>query len=147
VFWRAANVAPSGYLIADGSLVSTATYANLFAIIGYTYGGTGSGFALPDLRGQFIRGIDNGRGVDPSRGFGTTQTDAFQGHYHVPLTNQTTFWGDASGGPQQGRPTGGGGYYLNRTTGSPVSDGSNGIPRTASETRPINIALLPIIKY
>jgi hypothetical protein len=147
VFWRAANIAPSGYLIADGSLVSTTTYANLFAVIGYAYGGTGSSFAIPDLRGQFIRGIDNGRGVDPSRGFGTTQTDAFQGHYHVPLTNQTTFWGDASGGPQQGRPTGGGGYYLNRTTGSPVSDGSNGIPRTASETRPINVALLPIIKY
>lgn len=46
--------APSGYLLTDGAAVSRATYANLFAVIGTTYGsGDGSTtFNLPDLRGR-----------------------------------------------------------------------------------------------
>lgn len=46
--------APAGYLLADGSAVSRTTYANLFAVIGTTYG-TGDGsttFNLPDTRGR-----------------------------------------------------------------------------------------------
>ena len=46
------STAPAGFLLCDGSLVSTATYANLFAIIGYSYGGSGGTFKLPDLRGR-----------------------------------------------------------------------------------------------
>lgn len=48
--------APSGYLVADGSLVPTALYANLFAVLGYTYGGAGALFGLPDDRGLALAG-------------------------------------------------------------------------------------------
>lgn len=73
--YSAANSAPPGWLKADGSLVSRSQYAALFAAIGTTYGeGDGSTtFALPDLRGEFIRGFDNGRGVDKGRTFGSRQ--------------------------------------------------------------------------
>ena len=42
---------PTGFLACDGSLVSTTTYANLFALIGYTYGGSGANFNLPFIQG------------------------------------------------------------------------------------------------
>ncbi len=54
----AANSAPSGYLICNGSAVSRTTYAALFAKIGTTYG-TGNGsttFNLPNLTDKFIQG-------------------------------------------------------------------------------------------
>jgi microcystin-dependent protein len=46
--------APAGYLLADGTAISRTTYANLFAVIGTTYGaGNGSTtFNLPDFRGR-----------------------------------------------------------------------------------------------
>jgi microcystin-dependent protein len=44
------STAPAGFLECDGSSVSTTTYANLFAVVGYTYGGSGASFLLPDLR-------------------------------------------------------------------------------------------------
>ena len=55
----AGNVAPTGWLICDGSAISRATYADLFAVIGTTYG-TGDGsttFNLPDLRGRVGIGL------------------------------------------------------------------------------------------
>jgi hypothetical protein len=62
VIWYAANAAPTGYLEADGAAVSRTTYAALFTAIGTTFGaGDGSTtFNLPDLRGEFIRGWDDG---------------------------------------------------------------------------------------
>jgi len=48
--------APSGWLLADGASYSTATYPDLFAAIGYTYGGSGSTFNVPDLRQRFPLG-------------------------------------------------------------------------------------------
>lgn len=71
----AGATSPDGFLICDGSAVSRTAYANLFAVIGTTYG-AGNGtttFNLPDLRGEFIRGADAGRGVDPGRALGTNQ--------------------------------------------------------------------------
>ena len=81
----AMDAPPTGYLKADGTLVSRTVYADLFAAIGTTYG-AGDGtttFALPDLRGEFVRGFDDGRGVDSSRVFGSTQGDA-----QYPLSDQ-----------------------------------------------------------
>lgn len=71
----AANTAPTGWLAANGSLVSRVTYARLFSRIGTTFGvGDGSTtFALPDMRGEFVRGWDNGRGIDTGRSFGSWQ--------------------------------------------------------------------------
>jgi phage-related tail fiber protein len=138
---------PTGWLKCNGAAVSRTTYANLFAAIGTTYGaGDGSTtFNLPDLRGEFIRGYDDGRGVDSGRGFGTAQLDAFQGHFHQPKPPMTSFWGN-NGSTSSGQPTGST-YAYETTTGGPVSDGTNGTPRTAAETRPRNVALMYCIKY
>lgn len=56
----AGSTAPNGWLICDGSAVSRTTYANLFSIIGTTYGdGDGSTtFSLPNLKGRVIVGQD-----------------------------------------------------------------------------------------
>ena len=52
----------SGYLICNGAAVSRTTYADLFSVLGTTYGsGDGSTtFNLPDFRGDFIRGYLSG---------------------------------------------------------------------------------------
>jgi microcystin-dependent protein len=54
----AGSVAPTGFLLADGSAVSRTTYANLFAVVGVVYGpGDGSTtFNLPNTQGVFVRG-------------------------------------------------------------------------------------------
>ncbi len=71
----AGNTAPHGYLICDGAAIDRTTYARLFAVIGTIYGsGNGSTtFNLPDLRGEFVRGLDAGRGVDAGRANGSFQ--------------------------------------------------------------------------
>ena len=140
----AMSTPPTGWLECNGASLSRTTYANLFGIIGTTYGNIdGSTFKLPDLRGEFIRGWDHARGIDSGRSFGSAQTDSFQGHYHNPLSGTSFMSVSVSGGLCQG----GGGYTTYGTTGSPVSDGTNGTPRTSSETRPRNIAMMYCIKY
>lgn len=128
--WWATNTAPAGYLECSGAAVSRTTYAALFAVIGTTFGsGDGSTtFNLPNLRGEFIRGWDNGRGVDSGRAFGSAQSDELKAHTHsysTPTTSGAGYPGGSGGGF-------GGGYTTGSTGGG--------------ETRPRNIALLPIIK-
>lgn len=55
----AGATAPDGWLLCDGSQLATASYGNLFAVIGYTYGGSGANFLLPDFRGRFARYNDD----------------------------------------------------------------------------------------
>jgi microcystin-dependent protein len=146
----ARSTVPTGWLKCNGAAVSRTTYADLFAAIGTTYGaGDGSTtFNLPDLRGEFIRGHDDGRGVDAGRGFGTAQADAFQGHYHGPLSPMTLFVGESSAGntsPAAG--LGAANSVSTATTGNPVTNGTHDTPRTAAETRPRNVALMYCIKF
>ena len=74
----AGTTAPFGWLMCDGSSVSTTTYSVLFAAIGYAYGGAGASFNLPDYRGRFARYNDNmgtgAAGRDTGRVHGSTQT-------------------------------------------------------------------------
>lgn len=58
---------PPGWLACDGSTVSKATHPGLFAAIGYTYGGSGDDFSLPDLRGRALVALDNLGGTDAGR--------------------------------------------------------------------------------
>lgn len=127
----AQNSAPSGYLKANGAAVSRTAYAALFAAIGTTFGvGDGSTtFNLPDLRGEFVRGWDDGRGVDSGRVFGSAQTDDFKSHTHNIGTTTTYGAGAISG------------IY------STVSQTDPTTATGGTETRPRNIALLYCIKY
>ncbi|KDN11862.1 Phage tail fiber protein [Snodgrassella communis] len=76
VMYFARECAPTGWLKANGAAVSRTVYEGLFAVLG-TYYGAGDGettFNLPDLRGEFIRAYDDGRGVDQGRSLGRWQT-------------------------------------------------------------------------
>jgi len=129
----AMSTAPTGYLKANGALVSRTTYAALFSVIGTVFGvGDGSTtFSLPDLRGEFARGWDDGRGVDSGRGIGTAQAEAVQDHSH-------TFSGYGGGGGAN-IAAGSASGYGTVSTGATTGNGP--------ETRPRNIALLACIKY
>jgi microcystin-dependent protein len=128
----AMNSAPTGWLSCDGSLISRTTYSGLFSVVGTLYGvGDGSTtFNLPDLRGEFIRGFDAGRGVDSGRSFGTAQADELKSHSHTISapsfgTGSDHGWRDVTQS------------FNTRTTSS----------TGGTETRPRNIALLYCIKY
>ena len=69
----AGNVAPSGWLICDGSSVATATYPDLFAVIGYDFGGGGANFNLPDLSQRVPVGV-GGSFARTNTGGSTTHT-------------------------------------------------------------------------
>lgn len=146
----ARNTAPSGFLKANGAAVSRATYSALFSAIGTTFGvGNGSTtFNLPDLRGEFLRGWDDSRGVDSGRSFGTAQTDAMQGHYHNRNTTGLTERFYATGTGYADNAAGAlSNIVISASTGAPITDGSNGTPRIAGETRSRNVAMLACIKY
>ncbi|MCU7647120.1 tail fiber protein [Pseudomonas aestus] len=137
---------PTGFLRANGTAVSRSAYPRLFARIGTTYGaGDGSTtFNLPDWRGVFVRGLDEGRGLDPGRALATFQFDQFQGHAQSAPPGASGFTVYA---PGQGGASAGGGINTAPKTGGVVSDGVNGNPRVGAETRPVNIAFLACIKY
>ena len=97
IFYTANSVVPNGYLLCNGAFISTTSYADLFAAIGYTYGGAGPTFRLPDLRGEFIRGTDAGRGIDIGRTPGSFQDHLVVSHNHsITLAGNTAFAGEHS---------------------------------------------------
>ncbi len=51
--------APTGWLLCDGTSYSTSVYPDLFSALGYTYGGSGASFNVPDLRGRMPIGAGN----------------------------------------------------------------------------------------
>lgn len=73
------KVAP-GFLEIDGSVKSIALYPDLASFLGAAFnkGNEGAGnFRLPESRGEFLRGWDHGRGVDPDRLLGNGQAASF----------------------------------------------------------------------
>lgn len=80
----AMTAAPTGWLKCNGAAISRSTFAQLFAWLGTHYGeGDGSTtFNLPDMRGLFPRGWDDGRGLDPGRAFGAYQDMMIHSHAH-----------------------------------------------------------------
>jgi microcystin-dependent protein len=148
VYHFATSTAPTGFLFCNGEAVPngagtvqgvTADFSALYAILGTTYGVAGT---LPDLEGVFIRGTGSQTisGITYSGTLGTKQGDAMQGHQHTVVIGSVGF-ANAAGF------TGNNNVLNPSTTTAIVSDGTNGTPRTGSETRPANIALLPCIKY
>ncbi len=130
-YWS--HTAPPGWLMCDGSEIpSDSEYEKLRAMVGNT---------VPDLRGVFLRGLNNGRNdglhdPDDERELGSFQYDQFQSHTHK--------WGayqkdSMSNGTRD--PIVPGTSY---ETSPPTQDGD---VRCGSETRPKNIAVNFIIKY
>lgn len=131
---------PAGFLIADGRSLKKAEYTELFDVIGYTYGGSGDNFNLPNFTdGKFMRSIGGNAAA-----LGQAQQDAFQGHYHNWKDNPSLVgWAYTVTGNTSNRV----GTRNNETPiAEPKSDGVNGEPRTANETRPYNMAVVVIIK-
>lgn len=58
----AGSSAPTGWLLCDGASYTTTAKAALFAVIAYTYGGSGANFNVPDIRGRVVAGVDGGAG-------------------------------------------------------------------------------------
>ena len=140
VAFFAQGAAPTGWLTCDGALISRATYAALFAAIGTTYG-AGDGtttFALPDLRGEFVRGADLGRGIDTGRSVGSAQGHAVEAHTHTVLYNSAVNTTTGGSGSRVTNVSQGG---SDSATSGPMNAGNS-----AAETRPRNVALLPCIK-
>ncbi|RCL00019.1 MAG: Phage-related tail fiber protein [Candidatus Tokpelaia sp. JSC085] len=85
--FAAPGLIPDTHLYCDGSEVSRDDYNRLFiALDRGRIWGLGDGkttFNLPDLRGSFLRGFDDGKGLDPDRTFGKQQTDSFKEHNHI----------------------------------------------------------------
>ena len=68
------SAAPTGWLLCDGASYATAAQPALSAVIGYTYGGSGANFNVPDLRGRVVAGLDNMGGSAATRLTSTTMT-------------------------------------------------------------------------
>ena len=162
VIWYAGSTAPDGYLKCNGDAIAngngttqgvTHNFAALYAVVGAN---------LPDLRGEFIRGFDDGKGTDNGRGIRTTQSGNVEQHDHK-LANPTDLWGGTGTDPALGV-----GDTLMRTASSgwdnaeyqlagldpdsyqPTLGRVGYYPETAgtpNETRPRNVALLACIKY
>ena len=156
VMYFAMQSAPTGWLKADGSAVSRTQYPALFAAIGTTFG-VGDGrttFNLPDLRGEFVRGWDGGRNIDPGRAFGSAQGDAIR---NITGSIDT---GINSGHQLFDEATATGALAISqrrwKAWTSDTQDGRNNpsafdfdasrVVPTAAENRPRNIALLACIK-
>ena len=171
VLYFAGSAAPAGWLKANGAAVSRTAYAALFAAIGTTYGGGDfrNTFNLPDLRGEFIRGWDDGRGVDTPRPIGSAQAHALQSHQHglamaadgagddlwfeqVPKSAFEIPKGKTAVAIRDTR------NLIDTTTDVPGRSAAFNVPNMATqpnltqpeyvsgETRPRNVALLAIIK-
>ncbi|HMV79854.1 MAG TPA: tail fiber protein [Leptospiraceae bacterium] len=137
---------PDGYLLCKGQAVSRTTYASLYAVIRDSFGnGDGSTtFNVPDFRGRFLRGWDDGAGRDPdigsrlvmnpggnaAGGLGSIQDDELRSHTH---TYQQDTW-------SCNYAVGGGCAYVAQTGSVSGAFGGN-------ETRPKNAYVNFIIKY
>ncbi len=143
VFYFAASTAPTGFLKANGAAVSRSTYAALFAVTGTTYGsGDGSTtFNLPDLRGEFIRGWDDARGVDASRAFGSAQADGIRASTVAGIAR--TYYSGQSATGEFSWAGGAGELASNAAQGGNYQINLGSAP----ETRPRNVALLACIKF
>lgn len=138
---------PAGYLLCDGGAINRSIYCNLFNAIGTTYGvGNGSTtFNIPDLRGEFLRGLDNNRGVDTGRTLGSAQgeqtrtikqleTDIGLGG-SAPVPSTAVIPQDGTNSTWVGTGEGGSGRYGLRAQ------------FYNQETRPRNVAMNYIIKF
>nr|WP_239002323.1 phage tail protein [Photorhabdus khanii] len=131
---------PSGYLTCNGQAFNKSLYPQL--AVAYPSG------TLPDLRGEFIRGWDDSRGVDPGRVCGTWQGDTLQN-----ITGSIGMFKGVEGPRASGaftatfrdQTTSGHSGGVFNSSGDWNFDASR-VARTANETRPRNIAFNYIVR-
>ena len=158
VIWYGGSTAPTGYLKCNGDAIAngsgttqsiTANFSALYAVVGAN---------LPDLRGEFIRGFDDGKGTDSGRAIRSTQAEAYKSHAHDTAHdvddpghshNLTVHSSDADANSYVNMSDGG-----SSATSSSISSATTGIDidiaveaEGGTETRPRNVALLACIKY
>ena len=132
------NVLPQGWLVCNGQAFNKSLYPELGKV--YPSG------RLPDLRGVFIRGADNGRGLDAGRALGSYQDDALQkitGSF--PVANRWRGYFNGSFKTIGNWNT----NYKNGHSddwGKQVQFDSSYTTRSANETRPKNVAFNYIVK-
>lgn len=135
----AGTTIPTGWLLCDGSAVSRTTYANLFAVIGTTYGAgdESTTFNVPNLVDKFVEGSATA-GTEKSAGLpnitgrvGTGETYQFEGAFY-------------NGGSQPGLTASGG-----QTDGTALFDASrsNSIYGSSDTVQPPALTMQYIIKY
>jgi microcystin-dependent protein len=143
--------APAGFLKANGAAISRVAYAELFTAYGTTFG-AGDGattFNLPDMRGEFVRAFDDGRGVDIGRALRSAQASQNLAHRHPAPSASTPDYGPFEVCPPAGFTAGGvvisgfAAYDFTGTGGSIAFTDYDG----GSEARPRNVAWLACIKY
>jgi hypothetical protein len=162
ILYYPTSTIPVGWMQCNGASLSTTTFSLLFSKIGYSYGGSGGTFRLPDLRGEFIRSWDGGRGVDSGRGVGTFQkgtinvTDPNYGSFNTSsIIGRNNYPGGTSGpvDPQFNVEVGmdqvSTDSYPNVmlsyvSANTPLNLGTSGFSYGA--TRPRNVALVACIK-
>ncbi|MFZ5582008.1 MAG: phage tail protein [Pseudomonadota bacterium] len=144
------TTAPAGWMKTNGALLNRAAYPELYAYAvasgnmaasdaawqaGQFSPGDGSTtFRIPDLRGEFLRGLDDGRGVDTGRAIGSDQEDDFKTHSHAQYASAVFISGGGVGAAR--------GMYGGATVQNPGTLSTGG-----TETRPRNVAMLACIKY
>ena len=134
---------PAGFLIADGRSLKKAEYTELFDVIGYTYGGSGDNFSLPNFAdGKFMRGIGGNAAA-----LGTVQGDAIRNITgSLPPYDAGTLPTNIERGAF--KTVAGGGAIPTGTQGVrayQIFDASLVVP-TSNENRPYNMAVVVIIK-
>lgn len=150
---------PAGYLPCEGAAVSRETYANLFAVIGTTYGdGNGSTtFNLPDYRGYFLRGFDNGANIDPDAADRTDRGDGTDGDNvgTVQSASENSISSIKTENVLNGADWGEAAIPSDGSYSDPVCTGTDvhgyrtetTIKKSGNETRPVNKSVLFVIKY
>jgi len=165
IFWWPLAQPPADALYCDGRAISRTEFAQLFGVIGVTFGaGNGSTtFNLPDMRGEFVRGYDPTAMRDPqggTRGIGKNQGDT-RNHTHnldgsgyaLALVGSGTHSQSIGAFVSTPRWTSNRGQAgtVNTTErqndfGTPLRGRTAGLT-TSAEVRPTNINLLPCIRY
>ncbi len=148
----AKNAVPSGFLACNGASLLRATYSRLFTVIGTSFGAEDSThFALPDLRGLFVRMVGG-----QSAAFGVMQQDAIQNILgSFTLRNSTSaVLGSIVNGTEGAFYQSDGTWTANTLSistgdsqGKNVKFDASRSVATAAENRPVNMALMFAIKY
>lgn len=132
--------APTGWMVCNGAVLASGDAPTLRQKLiddGSPYGDDGSGNPkLPDLRGEFVRGLDGGRGIDTGRALGSAQADDFRSHLHGNRYSTTT------GGTANGISGASNFAFPSDLTLSNDATSEVG----GAETRPRNVAMNYIIK-